>query len=109
MATELKKGSNTITANGSYFWPVRPYQSVTVKIKFTTAGSAGTVALEDTQGDAYIDPDTSTAIVANFNDAEPEKHVVEPTGGHIEFTAAAFAGSPVVEVEVIQKPTTGVC
>lgn len=103
MATELNNRieGNRITANGDYFWPVRKSRDATVKIKFTTAGSAGTIALKDAQGDPVLDK-AGSAIVVNYNDSAGEGYVVAPTGGHINFTAASFAGSPVAEIEVIQ-------
>lgn len=104
MATQLKKGSNTITADGDYFWAVRPYQEATVKIKFTTAGSGGTIALNDNQGDPYLDKNDAEITLA-YSATDGIGHAVMPTGGHLNFTAASFAGSPVVEVNVIQAPS----
>ena len=104
MATKLTRRANTITADGDYFWPVRPYQEATVKIKFTTAGSAGTIALKDNQGDPVLDAVGGSAIIVNHNDTAGEAYVVNPTGGHLNFTVASFAGSPVAEINVIQAP-----
>lgn len=103
MATELKKGSNVISANGDYFWQVRPYQPATVKINFTTAGSGGTVALKDSQGDPYLDKNDAAISVA-YNDAAGEGANVHPTGGRINFTAASFAGGAVASIRVFQEP-----
>lgn len=103
MATELKRGANTITADGDYYWLVRPYQAATVKINFTTAGSGGTIALKDSQGDPYLDKNDAAISVA-FNDSAGEGARVNPTGGKINFTAASFAGNPVVSIQVIQEP-----
>ena len=103
MATELTRRANTITADGDYFWPVRPYQEATVMIEFTTAGSAGTVSLKRGNGDPELDKN-DTAIVVNFDDTAGEAYVVNPTGGHINFTAASFAGSPVAKITVFQAP-----
>lgn len=105
MPTELKDFSRTIDADGEFFWAVRPDTECTVKIKFTTAGTDGTIALKDAQGDPSLDPADDTAIIATHDDAAVTKFAIEPTGGQIQFTAAAVtSGSSVAQVYVTQKP-----
>ncbi len=106
MSTELNENSRTISADGEYHWSVRPDTQCMVKIKFTAAGTDGTIALKDAQGDAELDPVTPfAAIVATHDDAATTKFMIEPKGGQIQFTAAAVtSGSSVADVYVTQKP-----
>lgn len=100
MATELKKQSNRITADGDYFIVVPKGRPVNIEINFLTPGSAGTVAIKKSSGVAYRDS-LGTALSVAYNHVAggtENAYQVEPLGGHVNLTAASFAGSPVVEV-----------
>lgn len=103
MPTKITNKLTPITANGDYYVEIEdPHAVYTVSINFTTAGSAGTITIKDAQENAYRNSDNSADLQINYN-STVTKYNLTPTGYRFNFTAAAFAGSPVAEVLVIKR------
>ena len=98
MATDITEKQYVLRVNGDFFVNVKGDRPATVKVIFTDGSSAGAVAIEDADEDAYLDPDTDAAISIAF-DATLNKYTINPTGGRIFFKATGVVGSWKVRVQ----------
>lgn len=102
MATEIDKDTGIITTDGDFFWVVNRKLPHKVKIWFTTPGTAGEVALKDSQGDPVIVDGAVVSVDHAHSGAADTAFYVEPTGGRINFTSTnVVSGSSAFRVSVI--------
>jgi len=92
MATDITNRQKELQGDGDFFVRVKDDRPYNVKVVFSSGSSAGTVAIEDGQEDAYLDPDTDAAISIAF-DATKNKYQISPVDGLLYFKATSVTGS----------------
>lgn len=92
MATDITLRQPELQGDGDFFVRVKDDRPYAVKVIWSSGSSAGTVALEDGQEDAYLDPGTDAAISIAF-DATKNKYLIYPANGILYFKATGVTGS----------------
>ena len=80
--------NDTFTHYGNGTIPIRDSAEYEVQVDFTTAGSGGSVGIQDAYGKTYYKDGSAIAITATSESA----FILTANGDHFKFVTTSFAG-----------------